>query len=373
MVRRLLGAMDEEGTLDLDQLPPYVSTYTHQPHQEGRAVDALVRLYRATGDDAALELAGRMTRYALTHCFTEEGRVRQEAGGHGHSLNAMVAGMLDYARVTRDVSLAQRVKAIYDVGCPAFNSSFGWSMESLSKFNLRGESNNTGDLLRAALLLGRAGWVSGFEDAERILRGHLLPSQVMDVDDFPDEEAEEDARSRRASRVRGGFSFPTPNDYLLTPEATIMTYDITSGAVDGLCEAMLGAVTRDETAVWVNLLFSREGEGVRIRSDLSREGRVEIENRSGLNVMLRVPSWVSPEDLRVSVNGEEIFHRVFGDYLLIPECDGRCVAVVTFPLREVRTVEQICYTAYTIDWRGDQIVAMSPPAQHRPMFPGVTT
>ena len=40
---------------------------------------------------------------------------------------------------------------------------------------------------RAALLLGRAGWPEYFEDAECILRGHLLPSQVIDVDDLPDE------------------------------------------------------------------------------------------------------------------------------------------------------------------------------------------
>ena len=35
---------------------------------------------------------------------------------------------------------------------------------------------------------------------------------------------------------------------------------------------------------------------------------------------------------------------------------------VTFPLREERTVESIVYQRFTIDWRGDQIVAMCPPA-----------
>jgi len=144
MVRRLLAAMDDDGMLRMDQLPPYVIASGFHPHQEGRAIDALVRLHRATADEAALELAGRIANYALCHDFSEDGRILQEAGTHGHSLNAMVAGLLDYALVTRQMELFHRAKAVYDAGCPAFNSSFGWSMENLAKLHLRGESNNTG-------------------------------------------------------------------------------------------------------------------------------------------------------------------------------------------------------------------------------------
>ena len=189
------------------------------------------------------------------------------------------------------------------------------------------------------------------------------------VDDLPDEESQEDASCCRASRLRGGFSFPTPNDYTIDRDAPLVTYDITSGAVDGLCEARWAAVTRDETAIWVNLLFSREAEGMRVVSYLSREGRIEIENRSGTNVMLRIPSWAPVDDVTLKVDGRETAPRIFNSYLLIPAEEGTWSAVVTFPLRQARTVESICYVDYTIEWRGDQIVAMSPPAKHRPMFP----
>jgi len=353
----------------MDRLSDRVEEHGPQPHQEGRAVDALVRLYRETGDEAALDLAGRMTRFALAHCFGPEGHILEAAGTHGHSLNAMVAGMLDYALVTRDTPLLLRVKAIYDVGSPSFNSSFGWSMESTDRPNCRGESNNTGDLLRAALLLGRAGFPECYGDAERILRGHLLPSQVLEVDDLPDEESAEDAISRRASRLRGGFSFPTPNDLLIEPTASLVTYDITSGAADGLCEAPWAAITRDDAAVWVNLLFSHEAEGVRVESHLSGDGRIEITNHTDRNVMLRLPAWVSRADAMLALSGREATCTFFGPYLLIPREQETVSATVTFPMCETRTVEQISDRSYTIDWRGDQIVAMSPPAEHRPMFP----
>ena len=369
MIRAVKKALDSEGAIQLDCLPSYVSDYSYQPSQEGRAVDALVRNYRVTGDAAALELAGLMTTYVLKHCFTPDGSLREEAGTHGHSLNAMVAGMLDFAIVTNDADLLRRVKAIYDVGCPRFNSSFGWSMESLDKFNHRGESNNTGDLLRAALLLGNSGWPKYFEDAERILRGHLLPSQVIDVDDLPDEpDASDDSCSRRASRLRGGFSFPTPNDYLLNPDAALTTYDITSGAVDGMCEALGAIISSEDVGVRINLLFSYEAEDVRVISHLSKDGRLEIENRSGRNLLVRIPSWVDKKDVELKVNSVESPPTFIGSYLLIAGSYSSSSSVITFPLREMRTVERICFKNYTIDWRGDQIIAMSPPAEHRPMF-----
>jgi hypothetical protein len=243
-------------------------------------------------------------------------------------------------------------------------------MESLHKFHPRGESNNTGDLLRAALLLGHAGWGDYFEDAERILRGHLLPSQAIDVDDLPDDPDEtDDSVHRRASRLRGGFSFPTPNDYLLHLDATIATYDITSGAVDGMCEALSSIITSDAAGVRINLLFSHEAEGVRLTSHLSRTGHLEIENRSGRPLLVRIPSWVDKKEVCLKVNGVESQKIFIQSYLLNAGNEIPSSSIITFPMREARTVESICFENYIIDWRGDQIIAMSPPAKHRPMFP----
>ena len=370
MVRTMRQALDETGQIHLDRLPEYVESRSHQPSQEGRAVDALVRYYRVSGDEVALELANLMTIYALEHCFTAAGTLTEEAGTHGHSINAMVAGMLDLALLLNDQKLLQRVKAVYDVGLPRFNSSFGWSMESLSNFIPRGESNNTGDILRAALLLGRAGFPTYFEHAERILRGHLLPSQVIDVEGFSDNpDAQEDRLRSLASRIRGGFAFPTPNDFLVQPDATIVVYDITSGAVDGLCEAWRAIVTEDDAGIFLNLLLSCETEGVRILSYLSGEGRIEIENTSGRNIFVRIPQWVLPKDINLKLNDAEHALSFIGPYLLVPGREGVQRININFPMRKTRTVESIAYKRYTIDWVGNQIVAMSPEAEHLPMFP----
>jgi len=368
MIRKLLAKTTPGGPPSLEHLPPYVDGRTWQPHNGGRALDALARYYRVTNDEAAIDLAGRIAGYTLQHCFTEEGALTDDAGTHGHSITAVLAGLADLGLLIADAETLRRAKAIFDVGMPAFNSSFGWSMEGLGRDDLRGESNNTGDLLRAALLLGAAGWPAYYEAAERILRGHLLPSQVVDVEPFSnDPTAAEDCRRSIAPRVRGGFSFPTPNDYLVAPDAPIVTYDITSGAVDGLCEALRAAAIVGAAGARVNLLLNRNANGIHVRSQLPSAGRVEIENSTGRNVLVRIPSWVAADDVELSVDGNAAARTVIGGHLLVPCRQGR--ALVCFPVPGRRTVEVINQHEFTIDWRGDQIVAMSPAARHLPMFP----
>lgn len=369
MVRRLRASLDDEGRLHMDRLPSYVGAYSSQPHMEGRTVDALVRYYRVSGDAVALETAGLITEFALRHCFTAEGALTPLAGTHGHSINVLVAGMLDYAIEIHDAALLARVRRTFDVGLAQINSSFGWSMESVHRLVLRGEANNTGDLLRAALLLGRAGFPEYYGRAERILRSHLLPSQLRDVTGFSDNPAATEDRLRSlASRCRGGFGVPTPNDLQFTPQEPIHICDITSGALDALCETWHAAVQQDEQDARVHLLFSVSTPATQVQSELSRDGRIEVTAAAGRNIWVRIPAWVAPADVTLHVDGATVVPHFIGSYLFVAN-PGQARAVrVNFPLRETRTVETIVYQTFTIDWRGDQIVAMSPPAVPNPQM-----
>src|SRR5206468_3636871 len=132
LVRTLRSALDDQGKLHTELLPSYVSEYNYQPPQEGRSVDALVRYHRVTADATALDVASLMTAFALENCFTPYGTLMERAGKHGHSINALVAGMLDLALLTNDKVLLDRARRVFDVGLPRFNASFGWSLQTLA-------------------------------------------------------------------------------------------------------------------------------------------------------------------------------------------------------------------------------------------------
>lgn len=367
LVRTLRRSLDDEGRLHRDQLPDYVGAYTQQPHMEGRTLDALVRYFRVSGDELALETGRLIAGFALRHCFTAEVHLTEAAGTHGHSINVLVTGMLDLARETGDAALLAGARRAFDVGLARFNSSFGWSMEGLHRNVLRGEANNTGDLLRGALLLGRAGVPECYARAERILRGHLLPSQLRHVGGFANNpNAEEDRLRSLADRVRGGFGIPTPNDLQVEATAPLCIYDITSGAADALCEAWRSSLETSAGEVRVNLLFTAERDGVKVRSELSRAGRIEVSDHRGRDLHVRLPDWVAVETVRVSAGGGPVAPQVADGYLRIAGTGAQRDVVVQFPLRDERTIEIMAGQPFTIDWRGDQIVAMSPPDKPNP-------
>ena len=75
-----------------------------------------------------------------------------------------------------------------------------------------------------------------------------------------------------------------------------------------------------------------------------------------------------PRDrVALEVDGAACEARFVDSYLLVK--GGRHTIAVRFPMREERTVESIVYQRHTIDWRGDQIVAMSPPQIPNPNMP----
>jgi hypothetical protein len=279
----------------------------------------------------------------------------------------LVAGMIACAIELKDAALLARTRRVFDVGLASFNTSFGWSMESLHRRVLRGEANNTGDLLRAALLLGQAGFPEYYGRAERILRSHLLPSQLLAVNGYSDNPtAEEDRLRSLASRARGGFAVPTPTDLQLGPSTPLSVCDITSGAVDALCEAHRAMLGEGPGDVRLHLLLSRQGAQAAVRSGLSREGRLEITDRAGRNLWVRLPRWVAPAEVTVRDGGAAAERSFIDPDLFIPGTGTERTVTVSFPVREERTHETIVGQEFTIDWRGDQIVAMSPPAVPNP-------
>ncbi len=86
-------------------------------------------------------------------------------------------------------------------------------------------------------------------------------------------------------------------------------------------------------------------------------------------MLVRIPPWAEPGTLRAEVDGQLWLGPLVEGYLLLRRAGRACT--VTFAMAERRSVESICYVKHTIDWRGDQIVAMSPQGALRAMFPPV--
>jgi hypothetical protein len=271
----------------------------------GRAIGPLVKYYRATGHGPALELAVLLKEKAVEAYFLADGSYdRERFGEHTHSTTCVMSSLAQLADLLTDAPLMARVRSFYSHGLWEIRDELGWVIESSAPDAPpdRGEANNTGDILETALILGRWGYTEAYDDAERILRGHLLPSQLRDISwiDEPANPAGGDGRRDVANRHWGAFGFPAPYGHHPVGLPRIaFNMDIVGGAVASLCEAYREATRFYAAGHWVNLLFDHETDAIKVESPYRDDGLAITLKRPG-PLFVRLPTWAAAQKVRVS-------------------------------------------------------------------------
>lgn len=327
-----------------------------------RSIGPLVKLHRYTGCKGALDLALELARKATDEFFLPGGGYDRESfGTHTHSTTCVLSSLGQLAELTRDAPLMERVRAFYDNGLNEIRDEIGWVIES-SADSARpdvGEVNNTGDIVETALILGKWGYPEYIEDAERILRCHLLPSQLRDTSFIrePDNPQNEDGKRDVAARHLGAFGFPAPYGHKPLEVSRIsFNMDIVGGAIASLCEALRQTVVSDSAGHRVDLLFDRETDTVAVESPYTK-GRLRVRVKRPGPLFVRIPTWVAPESVRVDGVGDR--PQWSNGYLVLSRPPLNRWITVQFDLSESRIVLKHRTRAIGVQLRGDSVAAMS--------------
>ena len=110
----------------------------------------------------------------------------------------------------------------------------------------------------------------------------------------------------------------------------------------------------------VNLLFDTRDEALTVTSALPLEGALSFRAALPLSLRVRVPEWVDPATLSVTVNRAPRSGTVSAGYVQVGALaagDSRAVRFAVPVRLERETVDGI---AYTTTWLGDQIVDIQP-------------
>ena len=325
-----------------------------------RAIGPLVKYYRATGSGNALELASLLAGKATSEFFLPDGSYdREKFGTHTHSTTCVMSSLAQLADLTGDASLLQRVRAFSNNGLWKIRDELGWVIESSADDSPpdMGEGNNTGDIVETALILARHGYPEYFQDAERILRGHLLPSQLRDVRFIPEPEnpSNEDGLRDVRDRHLGAFGFPAPyGHHPIGRDRISFNMDIVGGVVGTLCEALREGVVKGADGVRVNLLLDQATPDARVVAEEAGTG-VRVTTRHSVPLWIRLPQWADRTKLRVRGTDD---YRVLGDYVFIARPEPGKPVGVEYPARK----QEITLSHRTRDIRavleGDAVVAM---------------
>ena len=327
----------------------------------GRAIGPLVKYYRATGYGPALELAVLLKDKAVAEYFLADGSYDTERfGGHTHSTTCVMSSLAQLADLLGNAGLMERVRSFYRTGLWAIRNELGWVIENSAPDAPpdRGEANNTGDILETALILGRWGYPEAYDDAELILRGHLLPSQLRDISwiDEPANPANEDGRRDVARRHWGAYGFPAPYGHLPVDLPRVaFNMDIVGGAVASLCEAYRDVTRHDAAGHRVNLLFDHETEAIEVESPYGSDGLGVTLKRPG-PLFVRIPAWADMAG--VTVRGVDRPPLRSGRYLLLadPPAGRRLNVTLDPPANELLLRHRT--RDIRVRLRGDEVTAM---------------
>ena len=328
---------------------------------EARLLGPLVKYYRATGHGPALELALLFKEKAISEFFREDGDYDGEVfGHHTHSTTCTMSSLAQLADLTGDAALMGRIRAFYDNGMWKIRDEIGWVIEHSGPDRCpdRGEANTTGDVVETALILGRWGWPEYFHDAERIVRGHLLPSQVRDTSFIvePPNPRNEDGKRNIAERHLGAFGFPAPYGFWPAGlESLDFNTDLVGGVVASLCEVLREATRFDRSGHWVNLLFDCETAAIRVESPYTHP-RLSVTVKRPGPLFVRIPPWV--ERNRIALRGAEAVPCFANDYLLVSTSPVRRPVTIDFDLPVREQVLEHRTHDIRARLRGDQVMAM---------------
>ena len=361
----ILANYDLESTWDYDLLERKfgLSIQKEQSFVSGlaRAIGPLIKYYKITGYGPALELAIALKEKLLREVYNRQGDYnRNTFGTHAHSVTCVMSSLAQLADLTSDAVLMGYVKAFYDNGLWEMRDALGWSVESTSPDSSNpdeGEMNNTGDIVETALILGRWGYAHYYHDAERILRSHLLPSQLRDVSFVEAQEPDgSDGLHNVAERMRGSFGFPAPFGHEPLENKRIrFNTDVVGGTVGSLCEVLREMTRFDQSGHWVNLLFDCDTPHLRVESPYTHPALcVHVKRPAPLFV--RIPPWVDRHTLRV--DGIAAQPHFITDYAFIAEPPANRPITFAFPLAEQEITLNHRTRDIRVRLRGDAVAAM---------------
>ena len=326
-----------------------------------RSIGPLVKYYMATGYGPALHLALLLKEKATIEFFKDDGVYdRKRFGTHTHSTTCVMSSLAQLADLTSDHRLLGKVKAFYDRGLWEIRDSLGWVIENSGDDSHpdRGEVNNTGDIVETALILGRHGYGECFNDAELILRGHLLPSQVRDTSFIVDPPNPENIDGLRdvARRHLGAFGFPAPygHEPKECPRVSF-NMDIVGGAVASLCEAYRAVCTYDRSGHRVNLLFDHETPYISVASPYTNS-YCSVKTKQPGPLSVRIPSWADPGLFKARGNDKATLLR--DGYLFWPDPPVNRPIILEMPLPQRKIILRHRTHDIRVRLRGDQVEAM---------------
>ncbi len=408
-MRRLVDGMVELAVVDGDlayywpscivatkERPPRPPVPTRPFDCEGTiVVHGLVRAYNVLRYEPALVLARKYINYLRQSFYGPDGSFRASptipAQAHFHAHARGLLAMEEYAEAAGDKELMRFVVQAFELARDQ-GSNFrpGVSHYDLvrtpgagllgffpewanSPVRQTSETCQVGDMIVLALRLSEAGEGDYWDDADRWIRNQLVENQLVETDwvselgkkvGDPLQTGNHVTTDRVAERNRGAFAgSPSPNEWHSRDSKTkhALGHCCTVNGSKTLFWAWERILRYRNGKLKVNLLLNRASRWADVESYIPYEGRVQVKVKQPLELSLRIPEWVAPEQASCEVDGQERKLGWNGRYAKVGNVAAGSIVSLTFPISERTEVVWVEKRRYKIVRKGNEVVSIDPP------------
>lgn len=376
----------------------------------GWTIQGLAQYHRVSHYEPAEELAGRLSRYVVSHgrYFGPNGEFLPNNTGN-ESLNEKtfhkgpppvshrihfqhhavpLLGVLDHALSVKDDELTDFVNKSFLWARSKGHTLLGYFPENIDNVDEleTSETCEVAGMIGLALKLSAAGIGDYWDDADRWIRNQFAENQLLQSDwiyhMFEGGVVPSRARSpltqidpmsmsadRAPERSVGGFAgWPSVNDWYIGHGTGIMQCCTGNGSrgLYYVWEHMLGF---EEGILSVNLLMNRASKWADVHSHVPYTGRVDVNVKTDLKkIRLRIPEWVKPEEVEASVNGKPAKPAWEGRYAVLGQMKAQDIISLKFPISERKVELDVEKQTYHVTFKGNEVVDVYPRGRFCPLY-----
>ncbi|MFD2117824.1 hypothetical protein ACFSTH_17280 [Paenibacillus yanchengensis] len=362
----------------------------------GRLIMPLLKYHEVTGNQDAFELCEFFSTMIIERSgvFNADGSFNDALAyrsGHFHTRLGTLDAIARFGVFTGDAAKLAFVKKSYDWALTKC-TTFGWTPGDLHEQAFEHETCSLVDLIATGITLAKSGYVEYWGVVEKFIRNHLAESQLLDLDWVEDStDRSNDIKGRKSfykvgERTRGAFAgYSAPNDFVCDViEGRGHTNDLQicclGSGTRGLYMGWSNTITERNGTVSVNFLLNRGSKWLDVSSYLPHEGKIVLDIHQDIKRLeVRIPEWAGFTKIRytrelagdtIEGHGREASRWVKKHFLLLNEAKAGEQIVIEFPLSERTTVENAVGQTFQVQWRGDDVVGISPEGKRKPLYTG---
>lgn len=346
----------------------------------GRYIGALVKLYKVSRIQEALDQAIRLKDACFKFHLRQDGAFNGERfAEHVHSTTSTLSGIAMLGDMIKDQKILERVKAFLDNGYYQIAlKDIGWCTENKLRTDLIGEANDATELMEACICLGSAGYEEYYARAEKAIRCHILPMQLLDTSFLPDDPDENDAKDHFATRLKGVCGQPSPYGHEFEPNTSLnyggmlqFNFDNLAGVISGLCFAWNYRVTYQNNLASVNLLFDYSDEKMDIKSPYGRSGMLEITLKNDMPVRIRLSELVERKKVGDELTNKGIHWVINDNWLYLYQLPLN--NTIKFNMNFCQETREYFFNGYKLifSFEGDHVIAAVSKGKRLCFFPEI--